>query len=107
MPRRKFSCDSGARRFGFTGGSAHGCGRQRANVFVGTRDSAKRRSPIVTFLQADDGFPNRLVWYMECCNREDAAPYCGLTDSLQNSAVSQKNVVWVGYDLLAVRTRRI
>jgi hypothetical protein len=31
----------------------------------------------------------------------------GLADSLQNSAVSQKNVVWVGYDLLAVRTRRI
>jgi hypothetical protein len=61
----------------------------------------------VFFCQADDRFPSRVVWYKGCCNREDAAQYCGLADILQKNVVSQKHIVWVGYDRQAVRTLHI
>ena len=69
MPRRKFSCDQER------GVSASQTARHMVLGFrwnVGTAPNGQCQ--IVTFLQADDRFPNRVVWYMGCSNREDAAP---------------------------------
>ena len=53
------------------------------------------------------GFQTALFGIRDAVIDEDAAPYCGLADILQNNVVSQKNVVRVAYDRQAVRTLQI